>query len=211
MIHLKTLHSYRLQGCISPFLSLCPNMAATVSKENPHGRSCLVPGFSFVCFFLLNFKYLFKNIYRANAARQTGIVLSSLGRATGNKKQKKDNKKEKQWSVLAAKIVFLFSLCVCLAERGWPLAQARDMPEIQRNEREAASCSKHKVSVWRRDVCYWKDFLKSCLIRSENMDEEFPARPVRAVKKTQHTLVLSIDLSSDLAFNEMRRRMNSFL
>lgn len=53
-----------------------------------------------------------------------------------------------------------------------------------------------------------RDFTRSSDILQED-GIRFPTRP--ALRGDKHPLVLGIDPSSDLAFNEMRRRMNSFL
>ena len=109
--------------------------------------------------------FLFLNVYRANLslslslwASQTGIVLSSLGRATDTKTTTKTETVKR----FGGQELFSF-FSVCLAERGWPLTGVRDMLSVQRNrerERErgaAAELQTHfKLCVSRWDIFYWK-------------------------------------------------------
>lgn len=160
-------------------------------------------------------RFLFLNVYRANLslslwASQTGIVLSSLGRATDTKTTTKTETVKR----FGGQELFSF-FSVCLAERGWPLTGARDMLSIQRNrerERERLQQSFKHISnfVWADEMFFTGRVCQSCLIRSEDTDGQFPARLVRAVNKT-NTPSASVSIHSDLAFNEMRRRLNSFL
>lgn len=87
-------------------------------------------------------RFLFLNVYRANLslslwASQTGIVLSSLGRATDTKTTTKTETVKR----FGGQELFSF-FSVCLAERGWPLTGARDMLSIQRNRERESGCSR---------------------------------------------------------------------
>lgn len=107
---------------------------------------------------------------------------------------------------------FSFSLPVWLREAdrwlGRETCQTYRETEAERERLHCKAASElhtHlKHSVWWRDVCYWKSFDQ----KWKYAQRVFP--PAQS-KKNKHTLILGIDLSSDLAFNEMRRCMNSFL
>lgn len=160
-------------------------------------------------------RFLFLNVYRANLSLSLSgrVRLGLCCRLLAERQTQRQQQKQKQWSVLAAKNFSFFS--VCLAERGWPLTGARDMLSIQRNrerERERLQQSFKYISnfVWADEMFFTGRVCQSCLIRSEDTDGQFPARLVRAVNKT-NTPSASVSIHSDLAFNEMRRRLNSFL
>lgn len=160
-------------------------------------------------------RFLFLNVYTANLSLSLSgrVRLGLCCRLLAERQTQRQQQKQKQWSVLAAKNFSFFS--VCLAERGWPLTGARDMLSIQRNrerERERLQQSFKHISnfVWADEMFFTGRVCQSCLIRSEDTDGQFPARLVRAVNKT-NTPSASVSIHSDLAFNEMRRRLNSFL
>lgn len=142
-------------------------------------------------------RFLFLNVYRANLslslwASQTGIVLSSLGRATDTKTTTKTETVKR----FGGQELFSF-FSVCLAERGWPLTGARDMLSIQRNrERERAAAAElqthFKLCVSGRDVFYWKGL-------SELFDQKWrhgrtvSRPPGPSSEQNKHTLGLGID------------------
>lgn len=142
-------------------------------------------------------RFLFLNVYRANLslslwASQTGIVLSSHGRATDTKTTTKTETVKR----FGGQELFSF-FSVCLAERGWPLTGARDMLSIQRNrERERAAAAElqthFKLCVSGRDVFYWKGL-------SELFDQKWrhgrtvSRPPGPSSEQNKHTLGLGID------------------
>lgn len=142
-------------------------------------------------------RFLFLNVYTANLslslwASQTGIVLSSLGRATDTKTTTKTETVKR----FGGQELFSF-FSVCLAERGWPLTGARDMLSIQRNrERERAAAAElqthFKLCVSGRDVFYWKGL-------SELFDQKWrhgrtvSRPPGPSSEQNKHTLGLGID------------------
>lgn len=158
-------------------------------------------------------RFLFLNVYTANLslslwASQTGIVLSSLGRATDTKTTTKTETVKR----FGGQELFFF-LCMFGWERltvDWGERHAEHTEKQRERERLQQSFKHISNFVWADEMFFTGRVCQSCLIRSEDTDGQFPARLVRAVNKT-NTPSASVSIHSDLAFNEMRRRLNSFL
>lgn len=158
-------------------------------------------------------RFLFLNVYRANLslslwASQTGIVLSSLGRATDTKTTTKTETVKR----FGGQELFSF-FSVCLAERGWPLTGARDMLSIQRNRERESGCSRASntfQTLCERTRCFLLEgFVRAVWSEVKTRTDSFP--PAWSEQWTKQTHPRPVSIHSDLAFNEMRRRLNSFL
>lgn len=160
-------------------------------------------------------RFLFLNVYTANLSLSLSgrVRLGLCCRLLAERQTQRQQQKQKQWSVLAAKNFSLFSLYVWLREADRWLGRETCWAyrETERERERLQQSFKHISNfVWADEMCFTGRVCQSCLIRSEDTDGQFPARLVRAVNKT-NTPSASVSIHSDLAFNEMRRRLNSFL
>lgn len=138
-------------------------------------------------------------------ASQTGIVSLSLGRATGEKtEEKKDNKKRNSELFWQPRSFSFFSVF------GW------EMPTVDWGERHAKDTEERERERGRKlqQLQTFSMETRCWCVLLEAFGRSFPPARVRAVHKT-NTPSSSVSIwaatRSDLAFNEMRRCMNSFL
>lgn len=142
-------------------------------------------------------RFLFLNVYRANLslslwASQTGIVLSSLGRATDTKTTTKTETVKR----FGGQELFFF-LCMFGWERltvDWGERHAEHTEKQRERERAAAAelQTHFKLCVSGRDVFYWKGL-------SELFDQKWrhgrtvSCPPGPSSEQNKHTLGLGID------------------
>lgn len=153
-------------------------MKTTVLKQDLVARLALL--FSSLTF-------LFLNVYRANLslslrASQTGIVLSSLGRATDTKTT---TKTETVKRFVGQELFSFFS--VCLAERGWLLTGARDMPSVQRNRERERGCGRASntfPTLCEQTRCFLlAEFVRAAWSEAKTWTDSFPSAWSEQCKK----------------------------
>lgn len=158
-------------------------------------------------------RFLFLNVYRANLSLSLGESDWDCVVVSWQSDRHKDNNKNRNSEAFWRPRTFLFFLCMFGWERltvDWGERHAEHTEKQRERERLQQSFKHISNFVWADEMFFTGRVCQSCLIRSEDTDGQFPARLVRAVNKT-NTPSASVSIHSDLAFNEMRRRLNSFL